>query len=402
MTPWCRRPILTGALAFLAALAGLVGLLGLSGCAVLAPPPLAPLLHDALFGDPPRPAEADAAMAVDDAMRHYVRGVLATAAREKGRPRALADALFARGELQLSYDDSATRNAAQAFAARAGNCLSLVLMTAALAHEMGLDVAYQSARLDESFSRSGELLLSAGHVNLVLAPRFSYWRRYDARHGGDPDAMQIDFLPPELVRGLRSVPISEQRVLAMYMNNRAVESLQRAPPAVSYAWAREALQLDPGFWPAYNTLGVVYQRAGHLVPAAAVYRLALAQDPDNLPAMANLAQVLVALGRHAEAAVWQARRLALEPQAPFHFLSLGEAALARGDLAEAERLLDRERGVTGTSHELAFLSAQLHAARGDRAAAQLALGEAVAHSGTPRQRQVYADKLARLRVPAGP
>ena len=97
-----------------------------------------------------------------------------------------------------------------------------------------------------------------------------------------------------------------------------------------------------------------------------------------------------------------ARRLALEPQAPFHFLSLGEAALARGDLAEAERLPDRERGVTGTGHELAFLSARLHAARADRARVQQALGEAIVHSGTPRQRQVYADKLARLRVPASP
>ena len=131
----------------LAGQAGLAGLVGLSSCAVLAPPPSAPLLHDALFTDPARPPEADAAMVIDDAMRQSVRG---------------------------------------------------------------------------------ELLLSACHVNLVLAPRFLHWRRYDARHAGHPDAMQIDFLPPELVRGLRSVPISEQRVLAMYMHKQAVESLQRA------------------------------------------------------------------------------------------------------------------------------------------------------------------------------
>jgi Tfp pilus assembly protein PilF len=398
MTPWVRRSILT-----LAAWAGLAGWGLLSGCAVLAPPTLpAPLLQDALFGDPARPAEADAALAVDDTMRQYVHDVLAGAVRSKGRPRALADALYARGELQLSYDDGHTRNAAQAFAARAGNCLSLVLMTAALAHEMGLEVSFQSARLDEAVSRSGELMLYAGHVNLVLAPPFTYWRRYGVRNSADPDVLQIDFLPPEAVRGLRSVPISEQRVLAMYMNNRAVESLQRAPAAVSYAWAREALRRDPGFWPAYNTLGVVYQRAGHLAPAAAVYRHALVQDPDNLPAMANLAQVLLALGRADEAAPWLARRLALEPQAPFHLLGLAEAALARGDLAEAERLLAREAAVTGASHEAALLSARLQAARGDRAGVQQALGEALDRSSTPRQRQVYADKLARLRAPASP
>ncbi len=393
MTLGCRRLIFA-----VLASAWLAGLAALSGCASRPPPPPAALLQDALFGDPAAPAEAATAMAVDDAMRQYVRGVLASAVREKGRPRALADALFARGELQLRYDDSHTRNAAQAFAARAGNCVSLVLMTAALAREMGLEVAYQSARLDESISRSGALLLYAGHVNLVLAPRFTQWRRYDARSIGDPDALQIDFLPPEQVRGLRSVPISQQRVLAMYMNNRAVESLQRADPPESYAWAREALRLDPGFWPAYNTLGVVYQRAGHLASAAAVYRHTLAQGSDNLPAMANLVQVLVALGRPGEAAPWQARLQAREPQAPFHWLGLAEAALARGDLAEAERLLDRERAVTGASHEGAFLTARLQAARGDRTRAQQALSEAMDRSSTPRQRQVYADKLARLRA----
>lgn len=395
MTSWFWRWIL-----FLAVVAG-SALMG--GCAMLAQPPLpTPLFQDALFEHPPRPADADAAMAVDDAMRQYVHELLATVARDKGRPRALADALYARGELRLTYDDGMTRSATQAFAARAGNCLSLVLMTAALAREMGLDVVYQSARLEESYSRSGALTLYTGHVNLVLATRHLRWHRNGLHYAQESDALQIDFLPPELARGLRSVSISEQQVLAMYMNNRAVETLQQAPASAAYAWAREALRMDPGFWPAYNTLGVVYQRAGHLAPAEAVYRHALAQDPDHVPAMANLAQVLVALGRPDEAAAWQARLLALEPHAPFHFLSLAEAALSRGDRAEAGRLVDREMAVTGPTHELYFLRARLLAARGDAGGARHALAEAIDHSGTPRQRQVYADKLTRLRALAGP
>jgi Tfp pilus assembly protein PilF len=391
MTPWCLR--------WIPSLTTLVVLALGSGCATQAPPPLpAALLQDALFGHPARPADADDALVVDEAMRQYLRSRLAGAARDKGRPRALAEALYARGELRLSYDDGHTRTAAQAFAARAGNCLSLVLMTAALAHEIGLDVVYQSARLGASYSRSGTLTLYAGHVNLVLAPRRLNWPGSGLQSAQDTDALQIDFLPPDQVHGLRTVPISEQRVLAMFLNNRAVESLQQGPAALSYAWAREAVRHDPGFWPAFNTLGVVYQRAGHLAPAAAVYRHVLAHDPDSVPAMANLAQVLVAQGRAEEAAVWRARRLALEPHAPFHFLGLGEAALAQGDLAEAERLLDRESAVTGPTHELAFQRARLQAARGDRAGAQQALAEAMDQSGTPQQRQVYAGKLSRLQA----
>jgi Tfp pilus assembly protein PilF len=218
----------------------------------------------------------------------------------------------------------------------------------------------------------------------------------------DPDSIQIDFLPPELARGLRSEPITEQRVLAMYLNNRAVEALRDGPPAAAYAWVREALRHDAGFWPAYNTLGVVYQRAGHLPAAAAVYQHLLAQQPGSVPAMANLAQVLQALGRPDEAATWQARRLALEPHRPFHFLDLATTALARGELADAERLLDRELAVTGPTHELYYQRARLHAARGDGARVQQDLIDAIDNSSTPRQRRVYADKLERLRAQAGP
>jgi len=213
-TPWIRS--LT---------AGVV-LAALAGCSALAPPPSpAPLLHDALFDHPARPAEADAAMAVDDAMRHYVRGVLAGAARDRGRPRALADALYAPGQLKLEYDAAVTRTAAQAFAARSGNCLSLVLMTAALAREMGLDVVFQSSRWVETYSRSGDLTFYNGHVNLVLARAALPAYRDAGHHTRAADALQIDFLPPEALGGLRSVPISEQRVRAMFMNNRAVETL---------------------------------------------------------------------------------------------------------------------------------------------------------------------------------
>ena len=237
---------------------GLCGLLlaALSACAGLTPtPPAAALLDDAVFGHPTRPAEADGVMALDESMHRFLRERLADAVRDKGRPRALAEALYARGELKLDYDNTLTRNAAQAFAARSGNCLSLALMTAAMAHELGVDVRYQDVSRVESYSRSGGLTLQAGHINLVLAPRDARWRPESLRHEAAGDAVQIDFLPPPQLRGLRSEPISEQRVLAMFMNNRAVEALQHgAGPAVAYAWVREALRLNAGFWPAISAI----------------------------------------------------------------------------------------------------------------------------------------------------
>ena len=291
----------------------LVGTL-LVGCAAPTPPPVAPLLQDALFGHPPRPAEADQALVLDAAMRTYLDQQLASGALRRGQPRSLTDALYSGQALQLQYDTSYTRTAAQAFADRAGNCLSLVLMTAAFANALGLEVTFQSAHIDDVFSRSGTLILRSGHVNVVLGQRTS--------SPGWPEAqrLQVDFALPDELRGLRSAPISQATVLAMFMNNRAAEALLRQQPVEAYAWVRESLRHDAGFWPAFNTLGVVYQRAGHLAAAAAAFEQVLARDDHQLAAMANLVQVLQAQGRTVDAARWAQRRRLLEPEAPFRQL----------------------------------------------------------------------------------
>ena len=395
----CRRWLRQAAALALAA--------ALGGCATLAPPPSpAPLLHDALFADPPRPAGADEVFTLDAPMRAHLRAVTARTSRAADRPAALAESLDALGDLRLEYDASVTRNAREAYAARAGNCLSLVIMAAALAHEMGLEVGYQSAANGEVFSREADLTLRSGHVNLVLAAHRSPARLGSVLGGVpvglDSERLVVDFLPPEALRGIKLQPIEQRRVLAMYMNNRAVETLVAQRPAEAYAWAREALRHDSGFWAAYNTLGVVYQRGGHLAAAAAVYAHTLVFDPRNVAVIGNLEQVLRAQGHEAQANALAERRLALEPHPPFHFLRLGQAAMAEGQFAKARRLFNREQANSGPSHEVHHWLAQAQLALGDTALAQQSLRSAMDWSPTPGQQARYAAKLEWLKARATP
>src|SRR4029434_3239483 len=124
-------------------------------------------------------------------MQRYVDTEIASRLKARSRQQALVDALYRKGDLRLEYDSATTRNAAQAFDARAGNCLSLVIMTAAFAKELGLQVEYQSAFLDESWSRSGDMVFRSGHVNVTLGPR-----TVDPRYSVDSRTVTIDFLPP--------------------------------------------------------------------------------------------------------------------------------------------------------------------------------------------------------------
>ncbi|MGZ8255214.1 MAG: tetratricopeptide repeat protein, partial [Burkholderiaceae bacterium] len=322
--------------------AGLV----LAGCATPFPPrheaPSA-LFVDSLFGPPSEQVGAQEIFALSNDMRRFAHGEMATLIRKRGMHEALIEGLYRTGRLKLEYESTVTRNAAQAFEARAGNCLSLVIMTAAFAKELGLQVRYQSAYITEAWHLKGDLLLLNGHVNVTLGQPSKLTRR-SSSPGADwiRHETTIDFLPAEELQGLRTVAIPESLVVALFMNNRAVESLVQGRIDDAYAWAREAVRAQPSFVAAHNTLGVVYLRRGALAQAGAVFDHALAIEPDHTSLLANYAEVAGREGRIAEAAQLRARLARLEPEPPLHFFKLGLAAMLREDFQAARDLFEKE------------------------------------------------------------
>jgi tetratricopeptide (TPR) repeat protein len=370
----------------------LLGLL-LCGCASAPPPgpPPAALFHDERFAAPTQRIDAGEVFALSDEMRRFLRNDIAAQMRGKGRQRGLVDALYKRGELRLEYDSTMTRNAAQAFDARSGNCLSLVIMTAAFARELGLQLQYQSALHEETWSRSGDLYFRSGHVNITLGRRvIDVGTSYDTRE------LTIDFLPPEEIRGLRTRVIDERTVVAMYMNNRAVEALVQGQLDDAYAFVREAIAQSPAFVSAYNTLGVIYQRHGDLAPAERAFAEVLQREADNPRALANLAQLLEQQGRSAQAAELHRRLAQVEPHPAFEYFQLGQAAMQRGDFALARELFAKEVERAPYYHEFHFWLGLADFRLGDLEQARRQLALAMENSTTRGDRDLYAAKLAWL------
>lgn len=379
-----------GALRMLAAAMAL----WLSACASVTPAPdPTPLLHDALFEAPTERITAADVFALSDGMQRYVashrvRGTFAADPR-----RALVDALFERGELRLEYDAQLTRTAAQAFEARQGNCLSLVIMTAALAREMGLSVRFQQIETEPVWERTGGLVVSVGHINLTLntAP-------IGAGFGLHADPLVIDFAPTANLTATRIRQIDERRVVAMYMNNRAVEALTRGRLNDAYGWIRESLLQDPRYVTAVNTLGVIYRQVGALPQAEQAWRAALAQRADDTHSMSNLARLLDQLGQHDEANALSTRLARLQPHPPFAWFDEGVLAMSEGRYARARDLFEREVARAPHYHEFNFWLASAYAQLGDMKRAREQLELARKNSTTRRDHDLYAAKLSRLQA----
>ena len=342
-------------------------LLLMAGCAA----PLLPLsaaspdmFDDAHFGPPQEPLDPDDVFKMTPEMQAYLDKTILPIARARGVREALVDALYTRSKLMLEYDSSTTRTASEAFAARQGNCLSLVIMTGAFANAMNLKVTFQQVSTEEMWSRSGGMYFMSGHVNLAFQHRFDKSVIYT-----------IDFMPA-VNDGFFTRPISQETVLAMYMNNRAAEAMVRGHLDDAYWRIRQAVKLDPQFRSAYNTLGVIYLRHGDAAHAEQVLHYVLQSEPQNPRVLANYAEALRELGRTTEA----------------------QAALHKGEFAKAREMflkeIDRDPDYHEFHYALAVADFGLNRLDEARAEMSLAMTDAVRRS----DHDLYAAKLDKLKA----
>lgn len=367
----------------------------LASCAV-APAGSQPrdFFNDQLFMQPSEQINVDDVFAISSDMKRYLSTEIADQLRTKGLQQGLVDALYNQQQLKIQYDSTKTRNAAETFHDRVGNCLSLSIMTAALAQELGMSVRFKSLVVDETWARNGSLYFSVGHINLTLGNRSTnILRKFDG-HG----QITIDFIPPGEVRGEHAHDLAKETVIAMYMNNRAAEALGRGNVNDAYWWSREAITQAPNFLNPYNTLGVIYRRHGNLLEAERVLAYALRQEPENTRVMSNLAVVLNDLGRTMDAQLLTAKIEQSQPYPPFHFFDLGKTAMRAKDFYAASAFFEKELLRDEYNHEFHFWLATAYAELGKLRLSREHLAMAMEFSTTVKVRDLYAAKLDRLKV----
>jgi len=373
----------------------LLACLALTACAEapVAPPPSDPLFADGSFAPPSdRVTQADV-FQVSPEMHRYLETRVAELANKHGEARGLLESLFKDKRVQVDYDAEFTRTAAQAFDARAGNCLSLAIVTGAMAKELGLEVSYQSVQTAEHWEREGDLLELVGHVNVTLG-----WPIPKARTWGFPtDRWTVDFMPESDLRHLVTEPITEARVAAMFMNNRAAEALAAKRVDDAYWWVRSGLEADPGFVALYNTLGVTYVRKGMTHQAETAFRQALAKSAYSQESWNNLAALLRHDGRVQEAVAIEQAHPPSKAAAMVVAIDDGIRANAVGDYPRALELFKHALRTSGDSHRLHYLLAVTYLNLGDRRSAMAQLQEAREDSLTTRQRTVYTSKIEMLK-----
>ncbi|ABV86163.1 Tetratricopeptide TPR_2 repeat protein [Shewanella pealeana ATCC 700345] len=290
------------------------------------------------------------------------------------------------------YADNVTRSARDTFDDREGNCLSLVVLTAALAKELAVKVEFQEIDIPPVWDRQGGFYLVNGHINLKLLPQDK-----GNVFNISTQSIQIDFLPERAMQGYQKRRVSRAIVVSMFYNNIAAEALVEGNYDRAYGLLKLALKQEELFLPALNTLAVLYRYKGLDQQAEVLYKYVLSVQPEDMNALNNYAIMLSAQDRldewsdvhkvmelarirnpyyyygmaqqayfdkeYQDALIWYKRAIAKADYRHEFYFGLSRTYWVTGDLSRAEQSLEKALKLTTDEHNKRRYQAKLHAMR---------------------------------------
>ncbi|MGI2257956.1 tetratricopeptide repeat protein [Shewanella sp. GXUN23E] len=292
----------------------------------------------------------------------------------------------------FQYRDHFTRSATETFHRREGNCLSLVVLTTALADALNVPVQFQEVEVEPVWDKWGQFYLINGHINIRLAPPSD-----NRSISVSAQSVLVDFLPERAIRAYGTHRVDQLTVMAMFYNNLAAEALVNSQPDMAYALAKMSIQLKPDFVQAINTLGVVYRRAGMADAAEAAYRYAVALSGENLNSLSNLALLLGEQGRLDEWAQIHRKLELARIRNPYYYYDMAEEAFARNDYSQALDWYWRAVKLADYQPEFFVGLSKSYWRLGDRDKAESNMNKAINLATDGEDRQRYQYKLKAMR-----
>ncbi len=353
--------------------------LALLAAVTLAPPPELPA---------PPPAEAiptpEQVMAIPPEARAFLHErVMAPGKSQERRLQRLMELVFQPSGIDLQYDTEATLTVAETWRQRRANCLSFALMFVALAREMGLQARMQEVGQVVIWYEEQGLMFNAGHVNVGMSVN------------GRPATLDLD--QNVLYDRSGPQPISDQRALAHFYNNRGAEELARHDYAMARQYFEAALRMDPRFAATWSNLGVLDARENNDAGAISDFDEALAINRNHAAALHNASQLYQRLGQTAQADQLRTRLEHNRRRDPFYHFLQGAAAERATNYTRAIDHYRKAIRLYPSAHQFHFGLARAYYLNGQNHRAEREMERARALGSNDQTRALYQAKLESLR-----
>ncbi len=348
----------------------------LLGACASAPDPVPPMVaffRDEAFQPPTafRIETHDDVFELDPALQKQLHGLALQGKGTEQRLKILLAHLYTDTGIRLSYASGHSTGAAQTWANKQGDCLSLTILAYAAAKALGITAHMQEVPGPAVVDRRGQIDFVNGHVNLHVPTRSSVSLGSRVFESG---GFIVDFQPHSALRNL-GTRLEEREILARFYNNRASEHLAQGQDDLAYRYFRVAGEADMRYAPIFSNLAVLYGRKGMATEAEAALRYAITLSGNSDVALKGLHQLLQTQGRLDEAEQIAQELRQWQDASPYYWLERGKAALLAGQAARAVDALERAQALANGFADLHYHLALAYARSGqaDKAQAQQAL-----------------------------
>ncbi|TQV89668.1 tetratricopeptide repeat protein [Aliikangiella coralliicola] len=288
------------------------------------------------------------------------------------------------------YSDTLT--AQNSLIEQQGNCLSLAILTKALADLVNVEVKYQLVQTTPVYQKEGNVILSSQHVRTkLLDPKI-------AREKGEivllRGGVYIDYFPTLGSRALRSV--DEAEFYSMYYRNKAAEALINKNNVLAYWLLRQSLSLKPSDAHAINMMAVVYSNTGQLDTAAELYRYGIENSENKLDLLSNYHTLLKKTGQIEEAAKIAKILDQYDDPNPFKWVRLANTAYNARNYSRAIYYYKKASRAAPYLHEPYAGIARSNFQMGRLTSAQQAMEKALQNTHKHNTKKLYQAKYEML------
>ena len=252
--------------------------------------------------------------------------------------------------------------AAEAFAARRGNCVSFTNLFIAFGRALGIPLQAALIFRRARSEREGDLVMVYNHM-VAVHPKGRYNTVYDFYMSRDDAAIELKL-------------IDDIAVAAISASNRGVEALRAGDYEKARVLLERATKLDPTLPDLHSNLGIVRWRQGDTEAALEAFREGLRIDPHRPALLHNLAALYVDQGRTTEARAALAAANTREASA-YLLVVQGDLEFAGGAMHEALKAYRRAHREEPKLYEALLGIARAERALGNDAAARRALQKAL-------------------------
>ncbi|WJG10539.1 tetratricopeptide repeat protein [Aliiglaciecola sp. LCG003] len=227
--------------------------------------------------------------------------------------------------------------ASKALESSTGNCLSLAILTSALAQEVNIDIEYRKVHAKPVYSRYDNLMTLSTHVQTRIFAPATESNTNEVVFARS--SLIIDYFPSRSNEA--GSKVSHSDFIAMFYQNLASVALINKHYDLAYTLLAHAMQASPKNAETLNTLGVLYNRVGNTEKAEQIYLYAINHTNGGLNLFSNYAKLLSEQKRVKELQTLESKVDLADDDNPYKWVDLANIAFEQKRYQRALNFFNR-------------------------------------------------------------